>query len=162
MTKAKKIVTLLDEHQAKVGYRFVLYSIPDVCKKRCKLFKACLSKLKPGRTYRVVSVRKKKHICPLTNRPAVVVKVVEEPLQIALPSSKAIEGITLVYNEDFSQCPYRNRCRYYRYCNPAPAVIKGIKIKISKVLSKIECVLGHSLVLVEVQAIDDEKRAGEE
>jgi len=158
--KTKKIVTLLDENQAKVGYRFVLYSIPDVCKK-CRLFKACLSKLKPGRTYRVVSVRRKKHICPLTNRPAVVVKVVEEPLHIVLPSAKAIEGVTLVYNEDFSKCPFRTQCRYYRYCNPEPAVTKGTKLKISKIVSKVNCARGLSLVLVEVEALDYEKRARE-
>ncbi|RLE83232.1 MAG: hypothetical protein DRJ52_00205 [Thermoprotei archaeon] len=148
----KRIVTLLDETQAKPGYRFVIYSIPDKCKK-CKLYKACLSKLRPGRTYRVVSVRKKKHICPLTNREVVVVKVVEEPMYIALPSSKAIEGVTMTYREDLASCPSKVYCRYRKYCDPSPGIVKGTKVKINKLISKIKCMRGLDLVLVEVDVL---------
>ncbi len=148
----KRIITLIAKEQAINGMIIKLYSIPDICR-TCKLYDTCLGKLKPGRTYRIVEVRRINlpgtHRCLLTGEVLTPVVVEEEPIVIALPESTGIiEGVILTYhkvNID-KKCLSKYLYRIYNLND-------GVKIRIVRILDRIICE-GKKYIIVEAIPLD--------
>jgi len=132
----KLILTLIGEGQAKIGHIFKIYSIPEECR-RCPLYQACMSKLKIGRRYRIVEVRKvnlpRIEKCLLTGEALIPVVVEELPIKIAVPySPNIIEGVITTYTVIDEKCQSRLSEDYN-------AIKSGTKIKVLKILNTVEC-----------------------
>lgn len=138
------IVTLLSKPQASVGSSFRVFSIPEECR-RCRLYDICMGRLKPGRTYRVVEVRRQTYPSPyrcLLNGDEMVPVVVEEEnliLPIRLPY--VIEGSIVWF--DKSWCT----------CSQCPNTILPSKVKVVKIISRGVC-QGSIFFLVEAKPMD--------
>ncbi len=131
--KKKEIVTFVGDVQAKVGFRFVSSQPPEVCR-NCKLFVACMSKLKPGKVYEIVDVKDKEHYCPLYEGKVRVVKVVEAPVEALVKSNLAVEGATVepLIEECGKKCVLRAYCRP-EWTDPG----KRIKLRICQVIEDV-------------------------
>ncbi|MCQ8892377.1 MAG: UPF0179 family protein [Candidatus Methanosuratincola sp.] len=132
-TKRQEIVTFVGDVQAKVGFRFVASQPPEVCK-GCKLFLACMSKLKPGKVYEVVEVKDKEHYCPLYEGSVKVVKVAEAPVEALVKSNLAVEGATVepLIEDCGKKCPLKV------YCTPEWAEPgKKVKLRICQVIEDV-------------------------
>ncbi|BDR91251.1 UPF0179 family protein [Vulcanisaeta souniana] len=149
--ETKRIMTLISKEQAVVGKTFRLYSIPDECR-RCKLFNLCVSRLKPGRVYRVVDV---KHVglpqtnkCLLTGEEMVPIIVEELPLIIPVPAKLFIEGVVITYTKSDIVCD--NAKKYL----PNEQVLKeGTRVKIVRETGRVKCD-NENYVLAEVVPLD--------
>ncbi len=149
-TVGKQLLTLIGEGQAKIGHIFKIFSIPEECR-RCPLFQACMSKLKVGRKYRVVEVRRinipRIEKCLLTGEALVPVIVEELPLKIAIPySPNIVEGIITTYTVVDPTCQGR-------FSEDFNAIKPGTKIKILKILSTVTCNNKKYLITI-VEALD--------
>ncbi len=150
----KRILTLIGEGQAKVGHVFKLYSIPEECK-RCRLYNICIARLKVGRKYRVVEVRRvnlpRPDKCLLTGENLVPVVVEELPVVVALPyQSNLIEGVVVTYTVVDSQCQDRLCTKYgEEKCTVQP----GVKLKILNILGSETC-NGRKYLIVRCVPLD--------
>jgi len=142
------LITLISHLVAKEGHVFVFSGGAPVCE-GCRFRKVCIDRLKKGHVYRVVKVLNIKNRCPL-NEYVVTVEVVEEPIKVLLPTSLAIEGMTVKYERRVCS---NNSCPYYSLCNPR-LLPNTCKVKILKVLRRIKCPKGASLKEVEVVMTD--------
>ncbi len=150
----KRILTLIGEGQAKVGHVFKLFSIPEECK-RCRLFNICIARLKVGRKYRVVEVRRvnlpRLDRCLLTGECLVPVVVEELPIVVAIPyQPNIIEGIVVTYNVVDGECQ-ETLCR--RYGEDRCSVTPGTKIKILNILGVEEC-KGRKYLIIRCTPLD--------
>ena len=154
MTELKRVLTLIGEGQAKVGHVFKLISIPEECR-RCRLFNACMGKLKLNRKYRVVEVRKinlpRLEKCLLTGEPLVPVIVEELPVLLAIPyAPTVIEGVVTTYRVVDQVCQER----LVRECGEDPVEIQdGTKIKILKIEKQAVCG-GRTYLIVRAVPLD--------
>jgi uncharacterized protein (UPF0179 family) len=133
LAKGKEVITFVGEGQAAIGFRFVASQPPEVCVS-CKLFRACMSRLSPGRTYEVIELKDKEHYCGLYEGNVRVAKVVQAPVEVLVKPHMAVEGAIIAFErEDCSKkCPLERECR--------PEWSKGgekAKIKIEKVLGDV-------------------------
>ena len=133
MSKGKEIVTLVGECQATVGFKFIASQPLEVCI-NCKLFRACMFKLIPGRAYEIVEVKDKEHYCELYEGNVKVAKVVQAPIEMLVKPHMAVEGAIIAFEvEDCSKkCPLEMVCR----SEWAKAGDKN-KIKIEKILGDV-------------------------
>lgn len=148
----KRVVTLIAKEQAINGMIIKLYSIPDTCR-TCRLYDTCLGKLKLGRTYRIVEVRRINlpvtYRCLLTGEVLTPVIVEEEPIVIAIPESVGvIEGVTLTYHKVSidKKCLSKYLYRIYNLND-------GVKIRIVRILDRIVCE-DKKYVIVEATPLD--------
>lgn len=123
----RAIVTFVGEGQATVGFRFVSSQPPEVCK-GCKLFKICMGKLVPGRTYQVIELKQKQHYCPLYEGNVSVAKVLQAPTEVAMKPQHAIEGATVA----FAGVDCNERCPLEKLCKPE-GIKRGERVRIEKV-----------------------------
>lgn len=130
MRKLKRLVTLVTKAQAIKGSRFSI-RVHRLCKK-CKLYKACVGKLRSGLTYEIVKIRGVTHECPLVKSKMVVVEVVEAPKLVCLTSKVITKGLVLTYRS--TRCREYN-CPYYKYC-AVEGFNDGEKIVVEEVLNK--------------------------
>ncbi len=134
--RGKRLLTLIGEGQARVGHVFKIFSIPDECR-RCPLYQACMAKLKVGRRYRVIEVRRvnlpRVERCLLTGEALTPVIVEELPIKIAIPyTPNVIEGVVTTYNVIDEKCQKR-------LSEDFNAIKPGTKIRIIKILNSQEC-----------------------
>lgn len=151
--KRREIVTFVGDVQAKVGFRFVASQPPEVCR-GCKLFLACMSKLKPGKVYEVVELKDKEHYCPLYEGTVKVVKVAEAPVEVLVKSNLAVEGATVepLIEECGKKCPLKTYC-----CPEWVEPGKKVKVKIFQVIEDVSerAVCGKKLKKVAGMAMDE-------
>ncbi len=130
----RRFVTLIGEGQASVGRSFRLFSIPDECKK-CRLFNVCLGRLKLGRVYRIIEVRRinlpSLDRCRLTGERLIPVVVEEEPVLAPIPARHFIEGIVITYVRPRVRC-----VEVDKYVN---ALQDGVKVKILEEVRRVRC-----------------------
>lgn len=127
-------VSLIGRSLAKKGTVFTYIGRADECEK-CKLMKICQD-LVPGKRYEVTAVREKDHDCPVHETgKAVVVEVEEAPLEISIPSRKAMEGA--VVELDMEGCPLR-WCSNHGLCR-REYFTKGQKVSLVKVDKELVC-----------------------
>ncbi len=137
------LITLVSYLVAKKGHRFVFTGAPDECKS-CRFYTVCVGRLRPGHAYEVVEVLGIKNRCPV-NEYVITVKVREVPIEVAIPTRLAVEGMTVTYekiecNED---CPHKELCK-------SKYLPSRCRVKIVKVKEKINCAKGLSLTKAEV------------
>lgn len=137
-------ITLIGEHIAKEGTRFVFNGGAPECRE-CKLKIACLN-LEPGQHYRVVEVRSKHHDeCVIHEEGVRIVRVEELRQNIAVRRRQALEGSLIT--PDARTCPVVG-CENYRLCFPLGST-KG-KYKVLKDVGPVRCAAGEDLRLIEV------------
>ncbi len=141
------VYTLVNLRVAYVGYRFIFHKSP-ACD-TCRYKNVCISRLKDGRIYEIVEVKKPSVsiICPLTNEEMYLARVTLAPIRVLLPITISIEGSTLIWRRD--KCSISN-CLWYRYCFPK-GLKRGDLIYVKKVFKDyIKCPINLRLMLAEV------------
>ncbi len=136
------LVTLIGEKLAKNGEEFVYIGPQNDCR-NCKLKTVCFN-LKPGRGYKIINVREKRHDCNVHQGSVCVVEVEELPI-IASIDKKLSEGATTKIAK--KEC--RNiGCEYFDICNVT--LQKDKSYKITKIYESIDCPLGYELQKAEL------------
>jgi hypothetical protein len=128
------IITLAGGALSNEGAVFRYTGTADECEE-CGLKNVC-HRLIPGRRYRVVSVRDIEHDCPVHHEGKVkVVEVEELPMELAIPSRKALEAALVVLDEP--ECP-RKWCPNHVLCT-IPQDLKGGKVAIKELKESLDC-----------------------
>ncbi len=126
--RVRRLITLVSEEVAVEGYRFKLTgTVPSECRS-CKLYRVCIGNLKLGVEYRVVTVRRVKHYCPLLDSYVRVVEVEPQPIELAVEDNMAVQGIVFTYRA--KRCR-DSSCPAYQLCNNR--LIENTKLKIISV-----------------------------
>jgi len=136
----KLLLTLIGEGQAKVGHTFKLVAVPEECK-RCRLYSACMGKLKLHRRYRIVEVRRinlpRVEKCLLTGEPLVPVIVEELPSILALPAGpNIVEGVVTTYVETDRTCQLS---LVRKFGGDVIDIASGTKVKVLRILGREKC-----------------------
>ena len=145
-----RIVTLVTEALAERGVSFRI-KVHAACL-TCRLRRICVDNLRPGFEYEVVEVRHMRHLCPLTRSKMVVVVVRPKPVKVALESRAAVEGLICSYTP--IKCGERD-CPHAEYCD-SEALREGERVKVVRVIGRLDCPLGRSLFLAEVSPLPRE------
>jgi hypothetical protein len=128
------IITLAGPPLSIEGKVFRYVGMADECS-QCGLKDIC-HKLKPGRRYRVVKVRKITHPCMVHLDDMVTVVEVEElPMEASIPQRKALEAALVTLDEQ--ECPYR-WCENHALC-VLPEDLKGKKVSIKEIKEALDC-----------------------
>jgi uncharacterized protein len=143
MGQPKKIITIVGEKQAKLGFEFIYMGPSSACK-GCNFAKVCLEKLEEGQIYEVALTRDKEIPCKVHADRARVVEVVEVDIPLAMDRKDVFEGATIVFKR--GDCGDKN-CHNTKICLPI-GLKNGEKYKIVEVLGPISCSLQKSLVSV--------------
>lgn len=140
-------VAMVTRAQARAGLVFRV--MPNARCLACRLYGVCAGLLRPGGRYRVLAVRRKAHFCPLIRDYMIVVEVEELPLPAVVESKVAVEGVALKYER--VSCTRRS-CPYYEYCVNSP-LSEGEKVRVVKIVEKVQCPASRPLMLVELQPV---------
>lgn len=143
----KKKMTVLGEAQAREGYKFRFYGIPETCL-RCEYENACLEGLEENRIYIVKQVSDKRLPCLLRMGDGVLVEVVEAPVLLLIKVEAAIPGVLFTYER--LDCPMT--CENYSLCHPQ-GLEAGDRCLIIEVKGVTHCPEGLNLASVKVQRI---------
>ena len=137
----EKIITLVPRSMAKRGFRFIHEGDTENCR-GCELRRVCVENLEIGRVYEVLDVRRKRHKCRLIDDYVYVVEVAEAPIEALIGHKAAIEGVITTFTP--SGC---YSCEHSSLCNPQ-GLKGGDRVRIERVLDKVECRRSGSLVKV--------------
>jgi hypothetical protein len=141
--KDQRIITLLPERVAKVGYRY--YIIKNKFCEPCKLKKICQDKLVENRIYEVVKkIKRDAHdqlYCILVNETVVPVQIKMAYIKVNLLTRRAKEGVNTRYEN--IDCNNYN-CKFRNECFPIGLRDKD-KIMVIKVYGTIPCPLRFQL-----------------
>ncbi|NVM02084.1 MAG: UPF0179 family protein [Candidatus Helarchaeota archaeon] len=136
----KKIVTLIGQKQAKIGYKFTFLKPANKECEKCKLYTSCIENLKEGQTYEIVEIRNKIHECPVHQDGVQIVEVKEKEKIAFIESKNAFEGAIITFRppncKEFT-------CKSYEKCNTNLESEK--KYKILEVLEAKSCKMGKKL-----------------
>jgi len=141
----KLVLTLIGRGQATVGNTFKLHSVPRECY-GCRLFDVCISRVRPGRIYRIVEVRKiglpRLDRCLLTGEEMIPIVAEELPILVPLPSRSAVEGIVTTYTKPPGDC------EDIKVHIPDESTLKdGTRIMVLRILRNSKCSSGaYSIV----------------
>jgi uncharacterized protein (UPF0179 family) len=133
------LVTVVGEHQCKVGFEFVFGGPLAECRE-CKVRNVCFH-LDPNRRYRVTDVRDVHHECRMHEGGVRVVEVERLPTKGALAKNAAVEGATITF--EVNGCKSVG-CPSYRLCRPHGAA-EGMRFRIVEVGEELECPKGRSI-----------------
>lgn len=137
------LLTLIGEHQAHVGRRFIFLGPLSECKE-CKKKQVCFN-LESGYTYQILAVRApKRDDCIIHEGSVRVVEVEKIPVSSAVRIKSAIEGSTITIDE--LRCDNLG-CGMYSICHPYGLKV-GTKMKILKIEGDIVCPEGNKLMKV--------------
>ena len=137
------LVTLIGERLAKEDEEFIYLGPNNDCR-RCKLKTVCFN-LKPGRRYKIIDIRDKRHSCELHEGNAAVVEVQELPI-IAAIDKELTEGSTARIER--KECKNIG-CDNFDLCNNL-ALHKDRNYKIIKIYEGLDCLIGHELQKAEL------------
>jgi uncharacterized protein (UPF0179 family) len=136
------LVTLIGEKLAEEETEFIYLGPNNECR-NCKLKTVCFN-LKPGRKYKITSVRDKRHNCNVHEGNAAVVEVKEMPIITAI-DKKLSEGSKIKFNN--KECKNIG-CVNYELCSVI--LQKDKNYKIIKTYESIECPIGYDLQKAEL------------
>ena len=136
------LVTLIGEKLAIEGCEFVYIGPNNECRS-CKLKTVCFN-LKPGRVYKITSVREKRHNCSIHEGNAAVVEVQELPITTAV-DKKLSEGDSVKFEGEACKSI---GCINFELCSTT--LSKDKKYRIIKIYENIECPMGLELKKVEL------------
>ncbi|MFW9851360.1 MAG: UPF0179 family protein [Candidatus Thorarchaeota archaeon] len=137
---------MLEKSIAKIGYTFTHMGGTEVCSK-CSLRKVCVEALEKNVSYEVQKIGTKEHRCLVDDQIMILCEVEETNSIITVENQKYLENIIinrkpLNCNEIF--------CENYEHCIN-PSFHEQSKVKILKILNKVNCPLDYNLVLVEAK-----------
>lgn len=138
---------MVPEAQAVKGLLFRALIDPRCFK--CKIYNACARSLRHGGRYRIVSIRRASHICPIIGDKMIVVEVEEAPIIAAIESKLAVTGIKVKYSK--INC-MNMKCVYNSHCTKTP-LTEGEFVEVKRILSKLPCPRDLSLTLAELQPL---------
>lgn len=128
-------ISMVGTFLAKEGQIFTYLGEAEECS-GCKLNKICQD-LVMGRRYKVTAVREKVHECPIHEGGKVTVVEVEEvPLEVSIPSRKALEGALVKLDEE--ECPL-TWCPDHWLCRRNIYGTEGIRVNIISVHEELSC-----------------------
>ena len=136
------LVTLIGEKLATQDCEFIYLGPNNECR-NCKLKTVCFN-LKPGRKYKITSVRDKRHNCSIHEGNAAVVEVQEMPI-IAAIDKKHSEGENIKF--ELEACRSIG-CANFILCSTN--LSKDKNYKIIKIYEDLECPMGRELKKVEL------------
>lgn len=136
------MLTVIGRMLAKEGLEFI-YMGPVTDCKECKVRNICFH-LEKGAKYRVVSVRKVSHDCPVHEGGVSVVQVEEVYREATLPGRLAIDGSRVQYEPP--RCRRRG-CGNWKLCFPH-GLEQGQKRRVAWVGERLQCPAGHVRVRV--------------
>lgn len=136
------LVTLIGEKLAIEDCEFVYIGPNNECR-NCKLKTVCFN-LKPGRKYKITSVREKRHNCSIHEGNAAVVEVQELPIVTAV-DKKLSDGDNIKFEGEACRSI---GCINFDLCSIS--LSKDKNYKIIKVYENIECPMGLELKKVEL------------
>lgn len=136
------VITLIGEHQARVGDMFVYRGPLTECRD-CKLKAVCFN-LDAGGLYRITKVRDVKHECRIHEEGVRVVEVEKEKHPGALPMRSAIEGSTITF--EAVKCDELG-CQNWKLCHPM-GVEKQMRFRVAKVDKELKCPAGLRMMAV--------------
>jgi len=136
------LVTLIGEKLAKKENEFTYLGPNNECR-NCKLKTVCFN-LKPGRKYKITSVRDKRHNCNVHEGTAAVVEVHEMPILTAIDKKLSNESKIKIENNGCKSIG----CINYELCSVT--LQKDKEYKIIKVYGSIDCPIGHDLQKAEL------------
>jgi len=139
------VITLVGTPMAKVGFEFIYAGPIQECKD-CRVKTVCFN-LQIGKKYKITAVRDKSHECKLNEDTTKIVEVEEVSTVVAIPKRLAIEGSTISMDERVCDFPC---CEHFLKCHPF-AIVSNSKLKVVKILGKIDCDEGNHLILAEVR-----------
>lgn len=151
MEPEDKIVTIVGNVLAYEGAEFVYAGKTEACES-CKVAKVCHSeKLKEGRRYKVVSVRKTRHTCAVHAEGAQAVDVEETKITAVIPTSQATRRTRITYTPVCDDI----FCKGYAFCHPDGMTEKGRYVVLEVLGSYSEmCPKGKkNLKLVELRCV---------
>ena len=137
------LVTLIGEKLAKEDEEFIYLGPNNDCR-GCKLKTVCFN-LKPGRRYKIIDIRDKRHSCGLHEGNAAVVEVQELPI-IAAIDKELTEGKTAKIER--KECKNIG-CNNFELCNNL-ALQKDRNYKITKIYEGLDCLIGYELQKAEL------------
>ena len=138
------IVTLVGEDLAVEGTEFIYLGANSECR-NCQLKTVCFN-LKPGRSYRIVKLRDKRHNCSVHEGQVVVVEVEELPLTGMVDQEVSPGTPTRLQKQD---CRHLS-CAYFEVCTN-PAIQPDRSYLVNKVYEKVDCPKGLALFRVDVK-----------
>ncbi|MCD6157374.1 MAG: UPF0179 family protein [Euryarchaeota archaeon] len=124
-------IAIVERSLARKGFKYYHLGLSDKCNE-CE-YKSVCSRLKEGSLYEVIDIRDKILRCLLIEEEAVVVRVTEIPIEIAIPQKKSF-GTVFTY----SSVKCDPSCQYYRYC-VKPRSLEGKKLRIVERVKTITC-----------------------
>jgi len=136
------LVTLIGEKLAKKEKEFTYLGPNNECR-NCKLKTVCFN-LKPGRKYKITSVRDKRHNCNVHEGTAAVVEVQEMPILIAIDKKLSQGSEIKIENNGCGSIG----CNNYELCSVN--LQKDKSYKIIKIYESIECPIGNDLQKAEL------------
>lgn len=150
MDNEETIVTIVGSVLAHEGAEFVYAGKAFECES-CKVAKVCHNaKLKEGKRYRVVSVRKTKHTCAVHEGGARAVEVSETIITAVIPTSQATRRTRITYSPVCDDV----FCKGYAFCHPDGLTEKGRYVVLEVLGSYTECPKGiKNLKLVEMRSV---------
>ncbi|MEM3944538.1 MAG: UPF0179 family protein [Thermofilaceae archaeon] len=137
-------LAMVPEPQASRG--FIFRAVIDPRCSRCGYYSVCSKNLRQGWRYKVLSVRRVAHVCPILGEKMYVVEIEEAPLRVVVDSKVAVAGLKLRYKR--VACDER-KCTIRSYCAQAP-LLDGENVRVAGVLNRVECLRGFHLALVEL------------
>ncbi len=147
--------TFVGESFAVKGFRFYNSRKKNLCPPNCKLYQTCQANLEEGEVYQITEIQEKKFECPhdLHEEPMVLVKIVQDPITLAVPSKNVYEGA--LYNFQKPRCEH-NKCEYYGLCVPEFRINRKEQIKILERCKKIKnCKAGKHLSIIVAEKIEE-------
>jgi len=136
------LVTLIGEKLAKEGEEFTYLGPQNDCR-NCKLKTVCFN-LKPGRQYKITSIRDKRHNCNVHEGNAAVVEVQELPIYTSIDKNVS-EGDVIKINKETCKSI---GCPNHKFCGIT--LQKEKKYKIERVYENIDCPMGFELKRAEL------------
>lgn len=150
MDKEETIITIVGSVYAQEGAEFVYAGKAPECES-CKIVKVCHNaKLREGKRYRVVSVRKTKHDCAVHEGGAKAVEVEETIITAVIPTSQATRRTRITYTPVCDDV----FCKGYAFCHPDGLTEKGRYVVLEVLGRYSECPKGvKNLKLVEMRSV---------
>ncbi len=145
----KGYITLVDSDTAYVGYRFIYKQYPE-CNK-CKYYSVC-NKLEEGRIYEVTKVLNSEN-----NIKCLITGEYMKPVEVRLGNiyTTIREGIPfdidVLIHWHGLHCSYGG-CRFRKICFPR-GLKEGDKIKIKRVVGKVDCPLNIGLLEIDAEIV---------
>jgi len=136
------LVTLIGEKIAKKDIEFTYLGPNNECR-NCKLKTVCFN-LKPGRKYKIINVRDKRHNCNVHEGTAAVVEVQEIPILTAIERDISEGDKTKIKEKNCRNIG----CENYELCSIT--INKDKEYKITKIFESITCPDGYELQKAEI------------